>query len=86
MKKIMFFRPLFYIGGTEIAILNLIKKLHGFEIYIGYTDESSSQDVLNNYSNYAKVVKVDENFHEELDVLILCSPNKLMREYVVVTL
>ena len=76
MKKIMFFRPLFYIGGTEIAILNLIKKLHGFEIYIGYTDESSSQDVLDNYSNYAKVVKVDENFHEELDVLILCSPNK----------
>ncbi|MGN1012384.1 MAG: glycosyltransferase [Clostridia bacterium] len=76
MRKIMFFRPLYYIGGTEIAILNLIKNLRKYDIYIGYTDENSGEDILNKYSNYAKVVKVDENFNEEIDILVLCSPNK----------
>lgn len=76
MKKIMFFRPLYYIGGTEIAILNLIKNLRRYDIYIGYTDENSGEDILNKYSNYAKVVKVDKNFNEEIDILVLCSPNK----------
>ena len=54
MKKIMFFRPLFYMGGTEMAILSLVRNLKGYEIYIGYTDETSDVDLLNQYKPYAK--------------------------------
>ena len=43
MKKLMFFRPLYSLGGTEIAMLNLVKKLEGYEIYIGYSDETSNK-------------------------------------------
>ena len=74
MKKIMFFRPMFYIGGTEIAILSLIRNLKGFDIYIGYTDETSNTELLETYSKFSKVVKIDENFNEKMDTLILCSP------------
>ena len=32
MKKVMIFRPLISLGGTEIAMLNLVKYLKGYEI------------------------------------------------------
>ncbi len=80
MKKIMFFRPLFYIGGTEMAILSLVRNLKGYEIYIGYTDETSNNDLLNQYKPYAKIVKLDNNYKEEIDTLIICSPYKLALE------
>lgn len=76
MKKILFFRPMYYIGGTEMAILRLVKKLKGYEFYIGYTDDTSDKVLLNRYKRYAKVVKIDENFKEEIDTLVLCSPYK----------
>lgn len=76
MKKIMFFRPMYYIGGTEIAILNLIKNLKNYEIYIGFTDDTSDTELLENYGKYAKVVKIDGEFNEKMDSLILCSPYK----------
>ncbi len=74
MKRIMFFRPLFYMGGTEIAILNLISTLDldNYKIYIGYTDDSSDINLLNNYKPYAEVVKITKDI--EIDILINCSP------------
>lgn len=76
MKKIMFFRPMYYMGGTEIAMLNLIKRLQGYEIYVGYTDETSSKELLELYKDYAKVVKVDIAKEIKVDTLIICTPYK----------
>jgi len=76
MKKILFFRPMYYMGGTEIAILSLIKNLKGYDIYIGYTDDTSSVDLLNQYSAYAKVSKLSEIEDIEYDSLIICTPYK----------
>ena len=73
MKKIMFFRPLYYIGGTEKATLNLVKKLKGYDIYIGYTDETSSQEILDEFKPYATVVNLNEACDVEFDYLIACS-------------
>ena len=73
MKKIMFFRPLYYIGGTEIATLNLIKKLKGYEIYIGYTDETSSEKILNDFKEYATIVNLNKPCDIEFDYFISCS-------------
>lgn len=73
MKKIMFFRSLFYIGGTEKAILDLIKKLRGFEIYIGYTDDNSDENTLDELSKYAKVVNINKEKVEKMDVVVACS-------------
>ena len=80
MKKIMFFRPLFYMGGTEIAILSLIKNLKDYEIFIGYTDDTSDSELLKRYEKYAKVVKIEENSKIEIDTLVLCSPYKSVLE------
>lgn len=78
MKKIMFFRPMLYMGGTEIAILNLLKKIsqtEGFEFYVGYSDETSDKRLLEKFSRYAKTVNV-ENEKVDVDILINCSPYK----------
>ena len=80
MKKIMFFRPMFYIGGTEIAILSLVRNLKDYEIYIGYTDKTSNQELLDKYAKYAKVVFIDENYKQEIDTLVLCSPYRTSLE------
>ena len=63
MKKVMFFRPMLYMGGTEIAILNLLKKISntsGFEFYVGYSDDTSDERLLEKFSRYSKVVNVLE--------------------------
>ncbi len=80
MKKIMFFRPMFYIGGTEIAILSLVRNLKDYEIYIGYTDKTSNKELLEKYAKYAKVVFIDENYKQNIDTLVLCSPYKTALE------
>lgn len=72
MKKIMFFRPMFYMGGTEIAILSLIKKLKKYDVYIGYTDNTSDKNLLDRYKQYAKVVKITKDI--DVDILVVCSP------------
>ncbi|MEG1141688.1 MAG: glycosyltransferase [Clostridia bacterium] len=74
MKKIMFFRPMFYMGGTEIAILSLISKLdiNKYEVIIGYTDETSDIKLLNRFEKYCKVIKLNTNI--KVDILINCSP------------
>lgn len=78
MKKIMFFRPMLYMGGTEIAILNLLKKINGteeLEFYVGYSDDTSDQRLLEKFSRYAKTVNV-VNEKIDIDILINCSPYK----------
>ena len=74
MKKIMFFRPMYYMGGTEIAILNLVKRLEGYEIHIAYTDDTSSKELLEMYKEYAIVEKIDINEKIEVDTLVICTP------------
>lgn len=73
MKKIMFFLPIMYIGGTEIAILNLIKKLKNYEIYIGYVNNDSHKSMLNQLSKYATLVNIEEIDSMEVDYFVSCS-------------
>ena len=73
MKKLMFFRPLYSLGGTEIAMLNLVKKLEGYEIYIGYSDETSDKHLLDRFAQYAKIVNLNEVQDFEVDAFITCS-------------
>ena len=78
MKKVMFFRPMLYMGGTEIAILNLLKKISGtdgFEFYVGYSDDTSEERLLEKFSRYAKTINV-ANEKVDVDILINCSPYK----------
>lgn len=73
MKKIMFFFPLIYIGGTEKATLSLIKKLKGYEIYVGYMSEDSDKNMLNEFSKYSTLVNVVKEENIEVDYFISCS-------------
>ena len=73
MKKIMFFRPLYSLGGTEIAMLNLVTKLKGYKIYIGYSDETSDQHLLDRFTKYAEVVNLNEIESIDVDTFITCS-------------
>ncbi len=73
MKKIMFFRPLYSLGGTEIAMLNLIKKLEGYELFIGYSDETSDKHLLDRFAEYATVINLNEIDTFEVDAFITCS-------------
>ena len=73
MKKLMFFRPLYSLGGTEIAMLNLVKKLEGYEIYIGYSDETSDKHLLERFAEYAEIVNLNEVQDFEVDAFITCS-------------
>ena len=73
MKKIMFFRPLFYMGGTEIAILNLVKKLKDFDIYIGYSDETSDKNLLSKFEQYATVININNVKEFNVDIFVACS-------------
>ncbi len=73
MKTVLFFRPLFYMGGTEMAILNLVKKLKGFKIYIGYSDETSDNNLLNRFSEFADVVNMNNIDKFNVDILVNCS-------------
>ena len=73
MKKIMFFRPLYSLGGTEIAMLNLVPKLKGYKIYIGYSDETSDQHLLDRFTKCAEVVNLNEIESINVDTFITCS-------------
>lgn len=73
MKKIMFFRPLFYMGGTEIAILNLVKKLKDFDIYIGYSDQTSDNELLSKFEKYATVININNIDELDIDIFVSCS-------------
>ena len=70
MKKIMFFRPLYSLGGTEIAMLNLVTKLEGYKIYIGYSDETSDKHLLDRFAKYAEIVNLNEINSIDVDTYI----------------
>ena len=67
MKKLMFFRPLYSLGGTEIAMLNLVKKLKGYDIYIGYSDLTSDKHLLDRFAEYATIINLNEVKDFEVD-------------------
>ena len=73
MKKLMFFRPLYSLGGTEIAMLNLVKKLEGYELYIGYSDLTSDKHLLDRFAEFATIVNLNEVKDFEVDAFITCS-------------
>ena len=70
MKKILIFRPLITLGGTEVAMLNLAKFLKGYDLYIGYTEETSDQGLLDEFSKYAKVVNIKDITDTKFDILV----------------
>ncbi len=58
--RIAFYYPLIIRGGVEIALLNLLKAIHGKvhgDIYVVYTDRRSDPEILNEMSKYAHVVR-----------------------------
>ena len=72
MKKILLFRPLMALGGTEIAMLSLIKNLKNYEIYLAYVDDTSDQKLLDRFRKYATVGKVAD-FDFQFDTLIIAT-------------
>ncbi len=72
MKKILFFRPLMSLGGTEMGMLGLIKNLKGYDIYLGYSDDGSDKNLLNRYKEYAKVVNI-RDLNVEFDIVVIAT-------------
>lgn len=70
---ILFIYPLHtYIGGVEIAILNVIKELYkDNKIIVGYTNTSTDDRMLDMYKPYAEVKKLDDAI--EVDLAVYCS-------------
>lgn len=73
MKKIMFFRPLYSLGGTEIAMLNLVKKLKNYDIYIGYSDPTSDKHLLERFAEFSTIINLNEVKDFKVDAFITCS-------------
>ena len=73
MKKIMFFRPLYSLGGTEIAMLNLVKKLKNYDIYIGYSDPTSDKHLLDRFAEFSTIINLNEVKDFKVDAFITCS-------------
>lgn len=74
MKKILFYFCGIYNGGTEIAALNLMKKLdkEKYELLYYYNDKGNSyKEMLERYDKYAKYVDINENI--DVNTLIYCT-------------
>ena len=54
-------------------MLNLVTKLKGYKIYIGYSDETSDQHLLDRFTKYAEVVNLNEIESIDVDTFITCS-------------
>lgn len=74
MNKICFYyHHINSIGGVEIAILNLIKKLsEEYKIYIAYSYLNSDLEMLIRMSEYAEIVNLKHS-ELEVDTVIYCS-------------
>lgn len=81
MKKILFFRDLLYTGGTEIAMLNLISQLKGYELYVGYSDETSEKSLLDKFACYAKVININSKIDIEFDCIVACIAGRNLMPY-----
>lgn len=73
MKKILLFRPLICMGGTEKMMWNLLNQLSSYDIYIGYTDEGSDQELIKKFSKKATVLSLNEPIDLDFDVAIACT-------------
>ena len=73
MKKILIFKPLISVGGAEVAMLNLVKFLKGYEIYVGYSDFESQNPMIEEFSEYVKVNHISNLLDFEFDFLILAT-------------
>lgn len=73
MKKILIFKPLIGVGGADIAILNIVKFVKDYDIYIGYTDDNSEKRLLNEFSKYSTVINLNEPSDINFDILILAT-------------
>ena len=73
-KKIVFYYPDFYVGGVEMAILNLAKRLYNeYDIYFWYNKFSDKQLELT-FRQYGTTVNVAGEYPEfECDTFIYCS-------------
>jgi len=73
-KKICFYyHHINSIGGVEIAILNLIEKLHiNYDITIAYTAKDSDIEMLIRMSKYASIVNLNYRIIE-VDTVVYCS-------------
>ena len=73
-KRILFYYRLFFSGGTEHSILKLIKKLYtDFDIIVAYDEEESTNEVLGEIAQYAKVINLNEIETITVDTCIWCS-------------
>lgn len=74
MKKICFYyHHINSIGGVEIAILNLIERLHkDYDITIAYTAKDSDIEMLIRMSKYASIVNLNHKTIE-VDTVVYCS-------------
>lgn len=76
-KSILFYYELFFIGGTEHAILEIVKKLHkDYDITVAYDNEDTVHTVLDLIEKYAKVINLNEINIVNVDICILCSQGK----------
>lgn len=60
------------LGGTEIAMLSLIKNLKNYEVYLAYVDNTSDPKLLDRFRKYATVGKVSD-FNFQFDTLIIAT-------------
>lgn len=74
MKHICFYYyHINIIGGVEIAILNLISRLHTkYKITVAFDKDNSSLDFLLRLSKYADIVNISKE-RLECDTLVICS-------------
>lgn len=60
------------LGGTEIAMLSLIKNLKNYEVYLAYVDNTSDPKLLDRFRKYTTVGKVSD-FNFQFDTLIIAT-------------
>ena len=76
-KKILFYYKLFFAGGTEHSILKLIRKIYlDFDIFVAYDEEESTDDVLKEIKQYAKIVNLNDIEFISVDTCIWCSHSR----------
>lgn len=76
-KRLLFYYKLFFAGGTEHSILNLIRRLYlDFDIYVAYDEEDSTEDVLSEIRKYAQVINLSTIETISVDTCIWCSHSR----------
>lgn len=76
-KNILFYYKMFFAGGTEHSILKLIEQIYkNYDIIVAYDEEESTQDVLKEIAQYAKVINLNDINTVEVDTCIWCSHSR----------